>query len=348
MLSPLSGFGNPDDWWMTRSVDYYGTSIYPKHAAAATPWSPVRLTSALDGIRSAAGDRGWWIGELQAGQGATGVRVAAPVTGADLRLWGWAAISRGARAISYYAWYPMSSGYESNGYGMIDLDGTITDRARIAGEFAGVVGRNAALFAPLRPHPSRVAILYNRLSYLVGGNTVAPGTVVRNSMLGIYRALFEQNIQADFIHPDDVVAGAASKYDVVYLSYPVMLPAAGRRRAEGVRARRRHAHQRGASGVERRARPRERANPWRRTRRDVRRARARAAIRETMTLHDGARSRRAARAACRPHVQRPRLRGASRGDRQRSTRAARGSPATPDGRAIRPSSCRRRAPAAPS
>jgi beta-galactosidase len=68
-----------------------------------------------------------------------------------------------------------------------------------------------------------VAILYNRLSYLVGGNTVAPGTVVRNSMLGIYRALFEQNIQADFVHPDDIVSGAASKYDVVYLSYPVML-----------------------------------------------------------------------------------------------------------------------------
>lgn len=223
MLSPLSGFGNPDDWWMTRSVDHYGTSIYPKHAAAATPWSPVRLTSALDGIRSAAGDKGWWIGELQAGQGATGVRVAAPVTGADLRLWGWTAISRGARALSYYAWYPMSSGYESNGYGMIELDGTITDRARIAGEFAGVIARNAGLFAPLRPHPSRVAILYNRLSYMAGGNTVAPGTVVRNSMLGIYRALFEQNIQADFIHPDEVVAGAASKYAVMYLSYPVML-----------------------------------------------------------------------------------------------------------------------------
>src|SRR5688500_6706966 len=156
MLSPLSGFGNPDDWWMTRSVDHYGTSIYAKHAAAATPWSPVRLTSALDGIRSAARDRGWWMGELQAGQGATGVRVAAPVTGADLRLWGWAALSRGARAISYYAWYPMSSGYESNGYGMINLDGSVTDRAKAAGEFAGVVGRNAALFAPLRPHPSRV------------------------------------------------------------------------------------------------------------------------------------------------------------------------------------------------
>ena len=133
------------------------------------------------------------MGELQAGQGATGVRVATPVTGRDLRFWGWAAMSRGVRAISYYAWYPMNSGYESNGYGMIDLDGRITDRARAAGEFAGVVGRNSALFALVRPHASRVAILYNRLSYMAGGNTVAPGLVVRNSMLGIYRALFEQN-----------------------------------------------------------------------------------------------------------------------------------------------------------
>ena len=223
MLSPLSGYGNPDDWWMSKVVDHYGTSIYPKHASAATPWSPVRLASALDGIRSAARDKGWWIGELQAGQGATGVRVAAPVTGADLRFWGWAAISRGARAISYYAWYPMSSGYESNGYGMIDLDGRITDRARIAGEFAGVIARNGGLFAPLRPHPSRVAVLYNRLSYMAGGNTVAPGLVVRNSMLGIYRALFEQNVQVDFIHPDEVIAGRASDYAAIYLSYPVML-----------------------------------------------------------------------------------------------------------------------------
>ena len=45
-------------------------------------------------------------------------------------------------------------------------------------------------------------------------------------MLGIYRALFEQNIQADFIHPDEIAGGLASKYDVVYLSYPLMLPQA--------------------------------------------------------------------------------------------------------------------------
>ena len=80
-----------------------------------------------------------------------------------------------------------------------------------------------ALFAPLRPRPSRVAIVYNRLGYMVGGNTVAPGNTVRNSMLGVYRALFEQNIQVDFVHPDEIVAGAASKYNVIFMGYPLML-----------------------------------------------------------------------------------------------------------------------------
>jgi beta-galactosidase len=148
------------------------------------------------------------------------------VTAADLRLWGWAALSRGARAISYYAWYPMSSGYESNGYGMIELDGTITERARAAGALAGIVSRNPALFAPLRPRPSTVAILYNRLSYLAGGNTVTPGMAVRSSMLGFYRAMFERNIQVDFLHIDDIAAGRASDYEAVFLGYPLMLPEA--------------------------------------------------------------------------------------------------------------------------
>jgi len=223
MANPLSGFGTPDDWWMSTAVDYYGTSIHPRHAAAATPWSPVRLASALDSIRSAGGARGWWMGALQAGQGTTGVRVGTPVTGADLRLWGWAALSRGARAVSYYAWYPMSSGYESSGYGMIELDGTITERARAAGVLAGIVSRNAALFAPLRPRSSPVAILDNRLSSLTGGTPATSGTAVRNSMVGFYRAMFEQNIQTDFIHPDEILAGRASGYRAIFLAYPLML-----------------------------------------------------------------------------------------------------------------------------
>ena len=225
LLSPLSGYGNPDDWLMSRVVDFYGTSIYPRHASSNAPWSAVRLMAALDGIRSAARGHGWWIGELQAGQGATGVRVGTPVTADDVRLWGWAALSRGARSISYYAYYPMSSGYESNGYGLVELNGAITDRARAAGAFAATVAANSALLAGASPLPAQIAIVYDPLAYMAGGNTVGPGTTVRNSILGAYRAMYDRNIAVDFVHVDDLAAQAA-KYKAIYLGTPIMLPRA--------------------------------------------------------------------------------------------------------------------------
>lgn len=68
------------------------------------------------------------------------VQVDPAATAADLRAWGWTALLRGARAISYYAWPDLVGG-----------SGALTRRGRAAGEFAGVISRNPALFAPLGP-----------------------------------------------------------------------------------------------------------------------------------------------------------------------------------------------------
>jgi beta-galactosidase len=213
MLSPPA---SADDWWMATAVDHYGISMYPKSGSAA-PWPPATVAMTLDAIRSSSGDRGWWAGELQAGQGSTAGTPAAPVTAADVRLWGWAAISRGTSAISYAAWYPASV-HGSTGEGLVERDQTLTDRARAAGEFAGIISRNTGLFAPLRPRPSRVAIVYNRLAYASGG------TSARDSVMALYRALFDRNIPVDFLHTDDIVAGAASKYGIVFAGSPTLLP----------------------------------------------------------------------------------------------------------------------------
>jgi beta-galactosidase len=173
------------------------------------------------------------MGELQAGQGATGVRVAAPVTAADLRLWGWAALSRGARAISYYAWYPMSSGYESGGFGLNHLDGTITDRAKLAGSIARVVDRNQSLFLNARPPRAELAVIYNPLAHFVGGRQRAAayggpqGEVVgieRDSLLGVHRALFPRNVPLDYVHIEHLSTEKLRQYKLVIVPYPLMLP----------------------------------------------------------------------------------------------------------------------------
>jgi beta-galactosidase len=226
--SPTAGYGEPDDWKMTESADFFGTSLYPKHSESAHPWSYPIFGAALDFSRSAGHSFGksFWIGELQAGQGATGMRIADPVTAHDERDWMWQVVAHGAREIAVYAWYPMSSGFESNGYGLINLDGTLTERARAAGKVAGVIDQHGAELLRSAPAQAQVGILYNRLSYMVGGSEPSVsklGNAERNSLLGLHRAFFEQNIPVDFVFPEDVARNHVGQYKILFLPYPVML-----------------------------------------------------------------------------------------------------------------------------
>lgn len=235
--SPHHWEGQADDWTMAQQVDFYGTSFYPKHSAFVDRDVPWRA-ALLDFTRSfgfSGGRNGFYIGELQAGFGTIALNVSPAVTPADLRIWTWSALARGAKGIHYYAWYPMSTGYESGGFGMIHLDGTITERARVAGEIARVVDRNQSLFLAARPPRSAIAVVYNPLAHFVGGRQRAAvyggpqGEVVsieRDSLLGIHRALFHRNVPVDYVHIDHLQPDVLQSYRLIYLPYPLMLPKA--------------------------------------------------------------------------------------------------------------------------
>ncbi|MGH9588698.1 MAG: beta-galactosidase, partial [Acidobacteriaceae bacterium] len=228
--SPTDGYGEPDDFRMSASADFYGTSMYPMHSQSIHPWSSGMLDTALDFSRSAGHslNKGFWIGELQAGQGATAMRIAAPVTAEDETFWIWQAVAHGAREFAVYAWYPMSSGFESNGYGLIDLDGTLTDRARAAGKVAAILGKHASSLLNATPAPAQVAILYNRLSYMVGGSQPSLSKLGRapiDSAMGLHLAFAQEQIPVDFVSTQQVAAGKLDQYKILFVPYPVMLSA---------------------------------------------------------------------------------------------------------------------------
>ncbi len=235
--SPNHWEGQADDWTMARQVDYYGTSFYPKHSANVDRDVPWRA-ALLDFTRSfgyAGGRGGFYIGELQAGFGTIALNVSPTVTPDDLRVWAWSALSRGAKGVNFYAWYPMSSGYESGGFGMIQLDGTITERARAAGAVARVVDRNQKLFLDARPPRAQVAVVYNPMVHFVGGRqreTAYGGPqgevagIERDSLLGVYRALFPQSVPLDYVHINELSAESLRPYKLLIVPYPLLLPEA--------------------------------------------------------------------------------------------------------------------------
>jgi beta-galactosidase len=193
-----------DDWLMTAAVDHYGTAI----VAAAGSSQSMGVLASLDLMRSAARTRGWWLGSLHADSAPTGRGAPDTATGADLRMWTWAALARGAGTVTYDDWPRLNAARAAADAG---------DRLRAAGEVAGVITRNSALFGPLRPHASRVAIV-EELPWRANRPRRAAAPAVGDPRLDAYRIFLEQNIPVDFIHPDEVVAGLAARYELVYSS----------------------------------------------------------------------------------------------------------------------------------
>ncbi len=231
--NPLSGVGQPDDWKMARIIQYWGTSSYPKHSARVRDEDTIKRGARFDFSRSA-GYRfsdGFYLGEFQAGFGTVALTVSRPVTPGDLNHWTWSALARGAKGLNFYAFYPMNSGYEAGGFGLIYLDGRLTERSKSLGNIGKVVNTNAGLFLKARPTKAQVAVMYNPLAYMVGGprRLPPPGAqdeydgVERDSWMGIYTALFYQNVPVDWVHADDIAANGLSGYKLLYVPYPIMM-----------------------------------------------------------------------------------------------------------------------------
>lgn len=208
MTVPLLEQGEPDDWQVARVVDVWGTSFYPKHVGARETADPAVRGAYLDSTRSATASLGrpFWLGELQGGHGYVGT-FAEPVTAADIRAWTWGPIAHGAKGLCFYAWRPMSRGYESAGFGLTYPDGSPTERSRAAGEVARVVDRHAELFVAAQVPQSDVAVLWNNDANILWGCLREKSPYVPSrSLLGAYRALFEHHFPVDFVHPDQIAA----------------------------------------------------------------------------------------------------------------------------------------------
>ncbi len=224
--NPAAGEGTPDDWLMSQAVDFWGTSFYPKHSFPAGHWSLARRALAMDFTRAAAGDKGFYVGELQGGFGTRGVVVSEEITPQEIELYTWGMVARGARAINYYAFYPMSSGYESGGYGLMQLDGTLTERSRRAGEIAKKIVANVDLLVEAWPQKAEVALLFNSLTALAGGEQHSGNRwAMRDSLAGYHRIFFERNIPVDFLSGRALSSDQLERYRLVIVPYPILLTA---------------------------------------------------------------------------------------------------------------------------
>lgn len=222
---PGIGYGASDDWKLSEQVDVWGTSFYPKHTGSWMPLKPHHMGVALDASRSSCESRGkpFWIGELQTGHGVTGMRFGEPVDEKDVERWAWLAVSRNAKGLNYYAWFPMSCGYEVSGFGLAEYDGSTNERAIAAGKVARTITEKMDLFANSKPLAAEVAILYNIESHKALACLRAESAeLIRKDMFGMYKALMDMGVNVDFLHITDLCKDL-SRYKLMLIPFSIAL-----------------------------------------------------------------------------------------------------------------------------
>ena len=228
LSAPLDEQGSPDDWKMARSVEVWGTSLYPKHVGARDTQHAFFRSAMLTSTRSAcdAANAPYWLGELQAGHGYVGM-FASHMTADDARHYLLQPLAHGAKGLCFYAWQPMSSGYESAGFGMANLDGSPSERALAAGALTRIVGQDMQLFYQAKPTRAQAAVCLNNYANIMWACMRQPWHYIPSrSYLGAYKALYQEHLPADFIHPDEIVQGKLDAYKLLYLPFAFMLPKA--------------------------------------------------------------------------------------------------------------------------
>jgi beta-galactosidase GanA len=225
-----------DEFQIAKHVDILALSLFPFWLQKSEPYKPAYGALMLDGIRSAANGKPIWVEELQGGPSIFGLAYRSPTPRPeDIRLWTWQSIAHGANGIFYWNWRPETTGIEASGFGLVNYDGSISDRATAAGEVSSVVQKHAAFFAHARPAPAEIAIFHSPRTSLLATGEGEEGHY-RRSLRGLYTALWESGYSVDLLVAEQLT-GDLTRYKIIYLPFAYTLSVAeGQRLREFIRA----------------------------------------------------------------------------------------------------------------
>ncbi|MBD3267245.1 beta-galactosidase [bacterium] len=205
-----------------KFVDIYGFSGGSNHEERSKlRW---QHWCKLDMTRSASYGKPFWSAEMPAGASwnwpPIEINEGRVTSASDVRLYSYIHFAGGSTGIFSPRWRPLQDGPFVGHFALYEMDGSPTARAKEAGRIAKWA--NAEENYPLRqakPVKGEIGILVVPESQI--HNYVSEGETdfYYRSVTGAYQGFLFNNIQADFVHIDDL----GPEHDLVYLPYPVML-----------------------------------------------------------------------------------------------------------------------------
>jgi len=215
-----------DDWLAASKVELYGLTWVPGRRG----FKPWQNFFGPDLTRAAARGKPWWHAERPGGplwmqpqvlgRDKQDARVMEPE---DIRLLTMTSFAAGATGVMNLRYRPLLDGPLFGAFGSYGMDGSRTPRSDMASALARWANapRQRHLFAA-RPVRGDIGLLVipeaQAWDYLLNHNH-CPETY-RQAMWGAYRGFFDNGIQADWVHVEDIAG-----YDLLYAPYPIAMTA---------------------------------------------------------------------------------------------------------------------------
>ncbi len=219
--------GGSDDWLAASKVETFGLTWVPGRRG----FKPWQNFFGPDQTRAAARGKPFWHAERPGGplwmqpqvvgRDKEDARVMEPE---DIRLLTMTSFSAGARGVLNLRYRPLLDGPLFGAFGSYGMDGSRTPRSDMAAELAkwSNAPENKPVF-DAKPLKGDIGILIvpetQQWAYLL--NYEGKYDTYTAAMWGAYRGFFDNGIQADWVHVDDI-----DQYDALYFPYPIMLTSA--------------------------------------------------------------------------------------------------------------------------
>lgn len=213
LRTPFHCFAN-DDWKIAEGIDIFGLSAFPpdNYSSAAA------YCLSIDAVRSAcSGRRPFWQAELKGNVFLQPLRCSSALDPRYLSIWVWQSIARGAKGVLFWSYRPERHGTEDGNLGLTEIDGSFSARTKRISQDAKVIRTNSRLLQDARPVDGDVALLFSPVSYLVNWVGCGNMDLPRNTLMQIYRMLWEANLRCDILHEDYL--NNLAKYKAVILPY---------------------------------------------------------------------------------------------------------------------------------
>ena len=214
--------GGADDWRAASEVEAFGYT-WGSSRHGDEPWKQFH---AVDLVRSASRGKPFWHAETYAGplwmqrnvlnKPRNEGRIATPE---DIRFWDLSSYMLGARGMLYLRWRPLLDGPLFGAFGGYGMDGSRTPRSEMVSKVAKwVAAPEQEQLWQSSPIKGELGILYIPETQIFTYAQQASTGFYAQSMQGAYQGFFDSNIQADWVHVDDI-----DDWDTLYLPFPVML-----------------------------------------------------------------------------------------------------------------------------